>query len=696
MSSDLRAAEEPGATTPASTPPGQARRLDIEGLRAVAILLVVIYHGGVSWLHGGFVGVDVFFVISGFLITGLLVREIERTGRVSLSRFYARRAKRLLPATALVLVATAVLTVVTTTQVQWRTFGWDMVSAALYVVNWRLADRSVDYLAEDVGASPVQHFWSLAVEEQFYIVWPLLLVALAWWLRRHPARHTRTVLSLGLLAVVLPSLAYSAWLTVHDPGLAFFVTPTRLWELGIGGLVAIAGPVWSRLPRGVAAGVGWVGLVVVLASGLVMDSSTAWPGVAAAVPVLGTAAVVVAGFAAGPGGPVRVLSWRPAVWVGSVSYSWYLWHWPLLTAAKAAWGDISTWTGLLVVVAALVPAYLSLRLVEDPARHSRTLSRSTPMTLSVGANATAVGAVAGLALVLAVPSAPSVVDAPGATALASSQARPGSLESLSSVTTFTPDAAAAPDDVPAGYADGCQDSQTATSPTACEWGDPEGTRTVVLVGDSKALQYQTPIDEIARARGWKVVSYTKSACGFHAGTERARDVPYTECTTWNDAVVDEIERLRPDAVITSQGSGMALQDPADTSTDSTQAMVDALVTRWQDLVDEDVRVVSLVDNPHPPSPVYECVAEHTDDLSACAFDRAEGERESAAPAQEAAAKKVPKARLVDMRPQICPEDQCVPVIGGVLVYRQTSHVTDTYMKTLTPTLRDELVPAVED
>src|SRR5690606_38960008 len=158
---------------------------DIEGMRAVAIGLVLVYHAGVGYVPGGFVGVDVFFVISGFLITGLLIREIEKTGRISLPTFYARRAKRLLPATGLVLVVTTILTWLTTAAVEWRSFGLDVVAAATYVVNWRLADRSVDYLAEDVGASPVQHFWSLAVEEQFYVVWPLLLVLLAWWMRRH-------------------------------------------------------------------------------------------------------------------------------------------------------------------------------------------------------------------------------------------------------------------------------------------------------------------------------------------------------------------------------------------------------------------------------------------------------------------------------------------------------------------------------
>src|SRR5690625_5690993 len=222
--------------------PSSAFRPDIEGLRAVAIGLVLVYHAGVSQLPGGFVGVDVFFVISGFLITGLLIREIEQHGRVSLPRFYARRAKRLLPATGIVLVATALLTWWSASVVDWRTFGWDIVGSAFYVVNWVLAGRSVDYLAEDVGVSPVQHFWSLAVEEQFYIVWPLLIVFLAWWLRRHAAARTRVVLGIGIFFLIVPSFVWSLYLTDANPERAFFVTTTRLWEMGIGSFVAIGVP----------------------------------------------------------------------------------------------------------------------------------------------------------------------------------------------------------------------------------------------------------------------------------------------------------------------------------------------------------------------------------------------------------------------------------------------------------------------
>lgn len=242
--------EATGSTTPDATAPrshGEAQavrgdggfRRDIQGLRAVAVVLVLLYHAGVPQLAGGYVGVDVFFVISGFLITGLIVREIERTGRLSLTRFYARRARRLLPATAVVFVAVAALTLVALPAMQWRTVGRDLAASTLYVVNWELAQRSVDYLAADTATSPLQHFWSLAVEEQFYVVWPLLVAMLVWWLRRRSGRVRPGGLTLGLLLIAVPSLVWSVHLTSADPGRAYFVTTTRLWELAVGALLAV-------------------------------------------------------------------------------------------------------------------------------------------------------------------------------------------------------------------------------------------------------------------------------------------------------------------------------------------------------------------------------------------------------------------------------------------------------------------------
>ncbi|SEE98669.1 Peptidoglycan/LPS O-acetylase OafA/YrhL, contains acyltransferase and SGNH-hydrolase domains [Ruania alba] len=685
---------------------GGGFRPDIEGLRAVAIGLVLLYHAEVVELvPGGFVGVDVFFVISGFLITGLLIRELERSGRVSLGRFYARRAKRLLPATGVVLVVTAVLTWLSVSVVQWRVFGGDIVGAALYVVNWVLAGRSVDYLAEDVGVSPVQHFWSLAVEEQFYIVWPLLLVLVGWWVRRRTHARLRPVMAVAIGVVIVPSFVISLVWTASNPAVAFFVTPTRLWELGIGAFVAIGAPLWPRVPARVAWVLGWFGLVAVVVSAVVLTEQVAWPGYAALWPTVATALVIVAGFTSGRWGAASLLAWKPAVWVGGLSYSLYLWHWPLLVTATNLWGELGGKKGLLVAAASFVPAYLSYRLVENPLRFSKGLSGSNRLSLSLGGNFTLVGVVAGLVLVLAVPTSTTNPEqgggqgqAAGAAVLGSAATgggpTPGSVASLAEVEWYTPGATEAVTDVPPSYARGCQQDQESTEVRVCELGDPDGAVTLVVVGDSKILQWWSAIDQIAQDQGWRIISMTKSACGFHAGMQIARGDPYASCAEWNENVLAEILEIDPDAVLTSQRRSMALADPTDVSTESMPVMVDALTQHWQRLRDAGIPVIALLDNPSPGGNVYECVADNLGDLELCEFDRAEGVAESGAPALVAAAERVPGVQTIDMTELICPGETCVPVIGNVLLYRQSSHLTDTYVRSLANPLADELVPAV--
>ena len=676
-------------------------RPDIEGLRAVAILLVLIYHAGLPFFPGGFVGVDVFFVISGFLITGLLIRELESTGRISLPRFYARRAKRLLPATGVVLITTAILTWWSTSVVEWRTFGLDIIGSALYVVNWVLAGRAVDYLAEDVGASPVQHFWSLAVEEQFYIVWPLLLVLVGWWITRRQSARLRTMMLGAILLVVIPSLLWSIHLTGANPERAFFVTTTRLWEMGIGALVAIGSLHWSRLPRWSAIALGWAGLIAVILSGLLITAETAWPGYAALLPTLGTAAVIIAGYTSGSAGPAGILARRPAVWVGGLSYSLYLWHWPLLVAAAAYWGGLSPLRGAVIAIGSVIPAYLSYRFVENPIRFSRHLD-SNRLSLSIGANFSAIGVVAGLVLMLAVPTGagPGPRDASGAAAITENtdedEARPGSVESLSLIDSFVPAATEATQDVPDAYEDECQVDQVSPVPVRCEYGDPDGDATIVVVGDSKILQWQSPLDDLAQEHGWHVISYTKSACAFSSGLQVAGGERYTSCAEWNDRMMEIIIDLRPDLVLTTNRVNAVLADENDIGSRSTEAMTAALVDQWQELSDHDIPVVGMLDNPTPNLSVYECVAEHLDDLAACTFDKQQGIADSSAPQYEQAAEQVPGTRLIDVRDAICPEETCVPVIGNTLVYRQTSHITDTYARSLKADLAAELVPVVEE
>lgn len=663
-------------------------RKDIEGLRAIAIILVLLFHAGVDAVPGGFVGVDVFFVISGFLITGLIYREIQATGRLSLVNFYARRARRLLPATVLVLVTTAALTWLFLPITQRSVFGTDIAAAALYVVNWVLAARSVDYLAEGVIASPVQHFWSLAVEEQYYIIWPLAVLALLH-LARRTRIHTRVALLIGIVVLIVPSFIWSVLLTEDSPERAYFVTTTRLWELGVGAAVALALPLAERLHRGASTVLATSGLALIIGSGALLTSDVAWPGWHAAVPVAGAALVIIGG-SAGHETPVsRLLSVRPMVWTGSISYSLYLWHWPLLVAAGAYFGEMTTLQGICIALAAFIPAALSLKYIENPVRHSTQLASSPTRTLAVGLACMVIGATTGGAL-----HAPwnltrdaSVADPAGLVGDAALKGHPAGSpwDTTAELPPFLPDPLSATKDVPAVYDDRCQVGDE--TPKSCTYGDVTSNRTVVLVGDSMATMWQPALDTLGLKYGFRVVTYLKSGCTFMDGTMQVRGEIFTSCREWSDKVLPLILEARPILVVTNHNGYQALEDPTDPETASRPAMVAALSATWSQVNSYGIPVVVVAMNPHPAEEIYECVAQNTDDVSVCTFPA----KETTALVQREAASRTPGVSIVDLIDRICPGGECPAVIGGVNIYRQGPHLTKTYVDSVTPVFEDRLL-----
>ena len=359
-------------------------RKDIEGLRAVAILAVVLYHAHVGAVPGGYVGVDVFFVISGYLITGHLWREVRERRALSFSGFYGRRIRRLLPASFLVLAVTAIASAVILPPLTARSVLKDGLACALYVGNYRFAFVSTNYLTASAPPSPFQQYWSLGVEEQFYLIWPavLLCASMAW--RRRPSR-TSAVAVLGVIAV--SSCAFSVWLTNANQPWAFFSLPTRAWELAVGGLVALCAPELGRL-RGRPL-VGWIGLGLVAWAVFTYTSTTAFPGTAALVPVLGAAAIIAAGCGDRPDrGPVQILRTSPMQVVGRVSYSWYLWHWPFLILVPDALGHpLSLEQNLGVAGLSFLVAVATFVVIERPVRLSAWLTARPRRSLGLGAGA---------------------------------------------------------------------------------------------------------------------------------------------------------------------------------------------------------------------------------------------------------------------------------------------------------------------
>ena len=667
---------------------GRTLRLDIEGMRTIAVGVVLAFHAGLPWFEGGFVGVDVFFVLSGFLITGLLAREVAQTGRVRIGRFWARRVKRLLPASATVLLFSAVVTYVWLPITQRTAFGGDIVSAALYVVNWRLADRSVDYLAEDVGASPVQHYWSLSVEEQFYLIWPLLMLVVA----LVAARRWRLG-AFGVLGVVTAvSFVWSVQQSRSNPGAAFFVSTTRIWELGIGALLALSATRVGRLSPHLRAAGGWIGMLMIAYATLAFDGSTTWPGAHVLVPTVGAALLIASGITRTPYSPQRLLSTGPMVWIGGLSYSIYLWHWPMLIAAQARYPGLRLRWTVLLMIASVVPAWLCHKLIENPVRFGAPF-KATGWALGVGAALTALGVGVGFGLNASVAVGTVVTeasrdDSPGARAL-DDPANAGVVWSkIKAVDTMRPLPIDAPKDRPPQYENQkkCQVPDTKTTAEACVFGDPKGTHTVVIVGDSKILQWQTALSAIAKEQHWKLVQLTKSACPFanaHRGGQFGEN-----CFRWGRAALKKILAMHPDVVITSQRHSTALP-PGETKGSPTdqEALRSGMADYWSTLTKADIPVVALLDNPAPPMVVYECVAQHSKNLPACSFPKKKAIASSAAGTMTAVARRVPGVSIVDMADTVCPDrTTCSAVVGNVLVFRQGSHLTRTYIDSAKPRL----------
>jgi peptidoglycan/LPS O-acetylase OafA/YrhL len=677
---------------------GRTIRLDIEGMRTIAVGSVLIGHAGVPFMAGGFVGVDVFFVLSGFLITGLLAREVSRSGRVNLANFWARRMKRLLPASATVLAFSALVAYLYLPITQRKDFGGDIVSAALYVVNWRLADRGVDYLAEDVGKSPVQHYWSLAVEEQFYLVWPIIMLLIGLVAARAWKRGAFAVLGV----VTIASFVYSVQQTADTPATAYFVSTTRIWELGLGALLALAASQVDRLPGLLRAVGGWVGIAMITYAVFVFDDATTWPGTNALVPTVGAALMIASGLSPTPGSPQRLLSLPAMVWIGGLSYSIYLWHWPILIGAEAKWPELQLrWTVVLMILS-IVPAYLSNRFIENPVRFG-TFFKPTGRALGLGLALTAIGVGVGYGLSASVNVGNDVKEARptgavGAAAVLDPANKDVVWSEITSVDEMRPLATEAVDDRPPFYSDGsgCQVEGGDPKPKLCRSGAIGSDRKVVIVGDSKIAQWQTALDEIAKDEGWELVQITKSACPFtDASIDRSNKV---DCRAWGKSALQEILDLQPDLVIASHRMGDALPEGATDDKDATAAAMTAgLVSYWSTLTDAGIPVAALLDNPAPSTePVYECVAQHPDDLTLCAFDRDQGIASSGAPAALQAAREVEGVSTIDLTDTICPDGaRCSAVIGNVLVYRQGTHITRSYIDSAQAQLKAALFEATD-
>lgn len=655
-----------------------ARRRDVEGLRALAVLLVVTYH---VWLGRVSGGVDVFLLVSAFFLTAGLVRRLDAGERVSIPRHWLRVFHRLVPTAGVVVAATVLGGLVLLPAPRWRGLLVDAVGSVTYTENWVLALRAVDYYADDKGsASPLQHMWSLSVQGQVFLLWPVLLVALAALARRSGRLSVPTTAGLGLGLVAVASFAWSVHTTATRQAFAYFDGAARLWELALGGLLALA-VTRVRMPGAVATPLGWLGVAGLLSCGLVLDVTGTFPGWAALWPLLSASAVILAGAHAGRWGVGRVLGARPLVAVGGISYALYLVHWPILVLWLAASGRTRAGVldGAVVVGASLVLAWLLSRAVERPVRALPWVRvapwRSAGLVLGTAAVVASVSVVGILRLdaeadrgarlssgaeVSGYPGARAVLGGVAVTAVAPEKRLPV-------VTALREEWASLPGPCEGRWADDALG-------TACTQLEPPGTptATVLVVGDSHAEQWLAAVQPLAEEHGWRLVALLDGGCSFGAAPTRTG-----ACADFNTGAMAYLRQRPVDLVVT-------VSTAAHPSTPG-ERLVRGYAEGVREVTAHGIPVVGLRDNPRFPSGVVACVLER-------------GDRACSRPAVEKLAATNPADALagmsgfssIDLTDLVCPEGVCVPSVGNVWVYLDDNHLTRSYAATLSTALGERL------
>ena len=671
-------------------------RKEIQALRALAVLLVVVYHLWGDVLPGGFVGVDVFFVISGFLITSHLLREIERTGTVSLPAFWARRARRILPAALTVLLVCALGTVALVPASRWEQFLAEVRAGTLYMQNWQLAANAVDYLGASNATSPVQHFWSLSAEEQFYGVWPALLLVAAAAARGRAPDVKRRAVAVAMTALTLVSLGYSVRHTAASPAAAYFVTPTRAWEFGVGGLLALAREGEGSRPL-LRAAASWAGLGCIGAAAAAFSAATPFPGWAALLPVLGTLAVIWAGAPRHRWAPTPLLSARPLQFVGGLSYSIYLWHLPLLVFAPFVAGGDHPRNRTVILMLILIAAFLTKLLVEDPVRKGALLSRRRPRW-TFGAVAAATALVLGVTgnagselerrLREAHQASQRVISGKPRCfgAEARDPRRPCENPRLRLAVVPTPLEARDRPNSP------CTREELRGLVSVCAFGVParRATATIALIGDSHASHWRAALDVVAEAKRWRGVSIARSGCPLTLATKDLREAAdRRDCLRWNAQVLGWLaDHPEVQAVFVSQITGSSWLPSGGRS--EFETAVAGYARAWRAAPRSVERIVVIRDTPKSETAAHTCIERAMDRRrragAACALPRRAAV--DADPAAVAAARMRPsRVRLVDLNRFICDRRRCFPVVGGALVYKDQHHLTAVFAATLGPYLQ---------
>ena len=654
-------------------------RGDIEGLRAIAIVLVVAAHAGVPFLRGGFVGVDIFFVLSGYLITGLLLQEIGDSGGVRFGAFYARRLQRLLPALLLMLLVVSLLALLLVPPPLQPFQAIGGATAAVWLSNVHFALLHLDYFGPGADSNLFLHTWSLGVEEQFYLAWPLLLFVTlgAWRLPPHALRLRR--LKVVMLLVFAVSLAACVLWTRTAPQLAFYLMPARAWEFALGALVFMqARPATLREAEGAGQRAadggrrmgllaGALGLLLIAAAALLYGPDMPYPGIRALLPALGAAALLYAGAVRADAGVARWLSARPLQGLGKVSYSWYLWHWPILLLGAQIDPDAPLAVRLALALLALLLAVLSYRLVESPIRRSRGLL-ARPYTV--------IGTALGLMLL----------------------ANVGAITWYNDVSAWLQaprqqQLAAASVDAPVIYSMGCDTWYRSAKVNVCGFGPANAAHTAVLMGDSVGAQWFPAVQRAFERPGWRLLVITKSSCPMVDGTMFYPRIgsDYTVCSTWRARALRYVAQLHPAVLLL--GSTATYGFSRAHWIDGTREVLAAVAG--------DVRQIDLIrSTPHLSFDGPGCLLRRRwlGDLNF--LDHCTSPAESATNTRVwrwlgEAAQSFRNVRLLDMNRYVCPHGQCSAQRHGIVVFRDDQHMTASFARSLAGALRATLDAASE-
>ncbi|MGZ0710711.1 acyltransferase family protein (plasmid) [Coraliomargarita sp. W4R53] len=659
----------------------------VQGLRAIAVLCVVLYHFWPGRLTGGYVGVDIFFVISGFLITAHLMRELTKTGTVRLSQFWARRARRLLPASLLVLLFAAfvAMTPYLTPTSALPNEVREILASTFYVENWYLAFNSADYLNHSGDPTTVQHYWSLSLEEQFYVMWPLLMLLAAWIGVKWFSGARRRAIIITLAVVSIASFIFCVVFTITDPAPAYFVTFGRMWQFGVGAMIALVPMLRVKHAMGSFL-LGWTGIALILYAALRFDGQTPFPGYMALVPTLGAAAVIAASNTEHWWYPTRVLAIRPAQFVGDISYSLYLWHWPLIIIAPSVpfWG-LTIYHRVALLGLCFVLAWLTKRFVEDPVRNWKVLTSRRPR-VTLWSSLGAMLLVAAVALTAWGVNAPAY--AAGVRGIQELRENPppcfgaaAILEPTCAGTEYGDTVLPAP-----GFAgvdrpvdEQCFVQLTDSRPVSCTFGsdDPDAPR-VALVGDSHAYQLLSTFQQLADANGWQLVTWFKGACPWNTTPLATPGAFGDACTQWRDGVSTAIADADLDAVFTS---AIATTPYSSAGYDSSHdAAVAGYREAWGEVLDVGIPVITVVDNPVWETDPNKCL--RTRDAATCVAARDEV-LVADDPLRDAATG-LSDVTLLDFTDVFCGPETCGAVVGGANIYRDQDHLTVTFADTLAP------------